>query len=129
CLKRHTRLAPRTLYTPVCPWPQPEITMCDDSTPHTALATRLISPATQRGKGRRPVNPPIERASTMLSDDPAQMTSSRDGPVYGLEGGSTARQLRSILADMEGAHDSLIVPSGLAAVTVPLTAILRTGDE
>ncbi|GAA0394021.1 cystathionine beta-lyase [Brevundimonas terrae] len=103
--------------------------MSDDSTPPKALATRLISPATQRGKGRRPVNPPIERASTMLSDDPAQMTSSRDGPVYGLEGGSAARQLRSILADMEGAHDSLIVPSGLAAVTVPLTAILRAGDE
>ncbi|WP_312137062.1 cystathionine beta-lyase [Brevundimonas sp.] len=103
--------------------------MSDDSTPPKSLSTRLISPATQRGKGRRPVNPPIERASTMLSDDPAQMTSSRDGPVYGLEGGSAARQLRSILADMEGAHDSLIVPSGLAAVTVPLTAILRAGDE
>ncbi len=103
--------------------------MSDDSTPPNSLATRLISPATQRGKGRRPVNPPIERASTMLSDDPAQMNSSRDGPVYGLEGGSAARQLRSILTDMEGAHDSMIVPSGLAAVTVPLTAILRAGDE
>lgn len=103
--------------------------MSDDSTSPTALSTRLISPATKRGKGRRPVNPPIERASTMLSDDPAQMNSSRDGPVYGLEGGSAARQLRSILADMEGAYDSLIVPSGLAAVTVPLTAILRPGDE
>lgn len=93
------------------------------------LSTRIISPATERGRGRRPVNPPIERASTMLSDDPAQMNSSRDGPVYGLEGGSAARQLRSILCDMEGASDSFLVPSGLAAVTVPLTAILRPGDE
>lgn len=97
--------------------------------PSHRLATRLISPATRRGAGRRPVNPPIERASTMLSDDPAQMTSSRDGPVYGLEGGSAARQLREILADMEGASDSFIVPSGLSAVTVPLTALLRPGDE
>ena len=93
------------------------------------LSTRIISPATERGRGRRPVNPPIERASTMLSDDPAQMNSSRDGPVYGLEGGSAARQLRNILCDMEGASDSFLVPSGLAAVTVPLTAILRPGDE
>ena len=30
--------------------------------------TRLIAGATRRGQGRRPVNPPIERASTMLSD-------------------------------------------------------------
>ncbi|WP_242913364.1 cystathionine beta-lyase [Brevundimonas sp. GN22] len=96
--------------------------------PH-GLATRIISTATRRGQGRRPVNPPIERASTMLSDDPAQMNSSRDGPVYGLEGGSAAQQLRRVLSNMEGATDSFIVPSGLAAVTVPLTAVLRPGDE
>ena len=94
-----------------------------------SISTRLISPATQRGKGRRPVNPPIERASTMLSDDPATMTSSKDGPTYGLEGGAAARQLRAALADMEGASETFIVPSGLASVTVPLLAMLRPGDE
>lgn len=103
--------------------------MTDHTTSKRGLSTRLISPATQRGRGRRPVNPPVERASTMLSDDPAQMTSSRDGPVYGIEGGSAAQQLRAILADMEGASHAFIVPSGLAAVTVPLTAVLKPGDE
>lgn len=103
--------------------------MSDPKNDPRRIATRIISTATKRGQGRRPVNPPIERASTMLSDDPAQMTSSRDGPVYGLEGGSAAQQLRRVLADMEGAIDSFIVPSGLAAVTVPLTAMLKPGDE
>ena len=49
--------------------------------------TRLISSATRRGQGRRPVNPPIERASTMLSDRAETMRDDADGPTYGLDGG------------------------------------------
>lgn len=90
--------------------------------------TRLIAPATARGRGRRPVNPPIERASTMLSDDPAKMWDSSDGPVYGLDGTGAARALRSAIADLEGAAETWLVPSGLAAVTVPLMALLKPGD-
>ncbi|GAA0758412.1 cystathionine beta-lyase [Actinomadura yumaensis] len=91
--------------------------------------TRLISSATRRGQGRRPVNPPVERASTMLSDRAAVMRDNADGPTYGLDGGAAARQLRAALADLEGAEDAFIVPSGLAAVTVPLLALTRPGDE
>lgn len=91
--------------------------------------TRLIAPATRRGGGRRPVNPPVERASTMLSDDPAAMRDETPGPVYGLEGMSAARALRAALADMEGAADAWLTPSGLAAVTVPVLALARPGDE
>ncbi|MEN5114424.1 cystathionine beta-lyase [Brevundimonas diminuta] len=91
--------------------------------------TRLIASATRRGRGRRPVNPPLERASTMLSDDPARMQDGSDGPVYGLDGTSAARELRALLAQMEGGADAFLVPSGLASVTVPLVALLRPGDE
>ena len=91
--------------------------------------TRLIASATRRGQGRRPVNPPVERASTMLSDDPASMQDSTPGPVYGLDGTSAARELRAALADLEGASDAFLLPSGLAAVTVPLLALLRPGEE
>src|SRR5690606_13951940 len=97
--------------------------------PKLSDRTRLIAGATRRGLGRRPVNPPIERASTMLSDDPAAMQDPSDGPVYGLDGTSAARELRTALADLEGASEAFLVPSGLAAVTVPLTALLRPGDE
>ena len=48
--------------------------------------TRLISGATRRGQGRRPVNPPIERASTMLSDRVGDMRDDTLGPTYGLDG-------------------------------------------
>ncbi len=91
--------------------------------------TRLIASATRRGQGRRPVNPPLERASTMLSDTAAVMRDETDGPTYGLSGTSAARQLRCALADLEGADEAFLVPSGLAAVTVPLLALLRPGDE
>ena len=91
--------------------------------------TRLIAFATRRGKGRRPVAPPVERASTLLNDSPAAMRDESEGPVYGIEDLSAARELRTLLAELEGAADAWLVPSGLAAVTVPLTALLRHGDE
>lgn len=91
--------------------------------------TRLIASATARGAGRRPVSPPIERASTLLNDDPARMADAADGPVYGLDGTGAARALRAAIADLEGAADSWLTPSGLAAVTVPLMALLKPGDE
>ncbi|QTC89511.1 cystathionine beta-lyase [Brevundimonas pondensis] len=97
--------------------------------PRLSDRTRLIASATRRGEGRRPVNPPIERASTMLSDDPASMQDATPGPIYGLDGTSAARELRTALADLEGASEAFLVPSGLAAVTVPLLALLRPGDE
>lgn len=91
--------------------------------------TRLIAAATRRGRGRRPVAPPIERASTLLNDTPGAMRDESQGPVYGIEDLSAARELRDLLCDLEGASDAWLVPSGLAAVTVPLTALLRFGDE
>jgi cysteine-S-conjugate beta-lyase len=91
--------------------------------------TRLIASATRRGRGRRPVAPPIERASTLLNDTPGTMRDEAPGPVYGIEDLSAARELRHLLCDLEGATDAWLVPSGLAAVTVPLTALARHGDE
>lgn len=97
--------------------------------PQSLDRTRLIAGATRRGQGRRPVSPPIERASTLLNDQPDRMRDESLGPVYGIEDLSAARALRSALAELEGAKDVWLVPSGLAAVTVPLTALLRPGDE
>lgn len=91
--------------------------------------TRLIASATRRGRGRRPVAPPIERASTLLNDTPGAMRDESQGPVYGIEDLSAARELRTLLCGLEGAVDAWLVPSGLAAVTVPLTALLRPGEE
>lgn len=97
------------------------------TTPHDR--TRLIAGATRKGQGRRAVSPPVERASTMLSDCVADMRDETDGPTYGLGGTSAARALRTAIADLERAEDAWLVPSGLAAVTVPVMALTRPGDE
>lgn len=91
--------------------------------------TRLIASATRRGDGRRPVNPPIERASTMLSDAVGDMQDTDLGPIYGIYGTASQTALGRAVADLEGAEACWLVPSGLAAVTVPLLALTRPGDE
>jgi cystathionine beta-lyase len=91
--------------------------------------TRLIAPVTRRGQGRRPVNPPIERASTMLSDTVEAMRDTGEGPLYGIEGTASQAALRAALADLERAEEAWLVPSGLSAVTVPLMALTHPGDE
>lgn len=91
--------------------------------------TRLIASATARGRGRRPVSPPIERASTMLNDSTEAMRDPTPGAVYGIDDLGAALALREALADLEGAAQTLLVPSGLAAVTLPILALAKPGDE
>lgn len=91
--------------------------------------TRLIASATRRGGGRRAVSPPVERASTLLNDSAAVMRDPATGPVYGIEDLTAARELTLALSGLEGAVWTGLVPSGLAAVTVPVTALTRPGDE
>mgnify|MGYP001143205451 CR=1 FL=1 len=92
-------------------------------------ATRLIASATKRGQGRRPVNPPIERASTMLSDRVGDMRDMSLGPVYGLDGTAPLNALRLLVADLERGLGSIVLPSGLAALTLPILTFGRPGDD
>ena len=91
--------------------------------------TRLIRSATARPKARRPVNPPIERATTILMPTAAELFDERPGPVYGIEGLTAHRALAEALAELEGAHAVHLAPTGLAAMTIPLLAALKAGDE
>ncbi len=91
--------------------------------------TRLIASATRRGGGRRPVSPPIERASTLLSDRVVDMRDDSLGPVYGIDGTASQAALRAAVADLEGGEHCWLTPSGLSAVTVPILALTRPGDD
>jgi cystathionine beta-lyase len=91
--------------------------------------TRLIRSATRKGERRRTVNPPIERATTLLNPRAADLRDSSLGPVYGIEGLGVHRVLEEAIAEIEGARHVFLVPTGLAAVTVAASAVLRPGDE
>lgn len=94
--------------------------------PETSLIHRFRDSQQQYGA----VNPPIVHASTILFptlealDNADKVRSS-----YGLHGTATHFGLIDNLAEMECAFGGHLVPSGLAAITVPLLALLRTGDH
>ena len=49
--------------------------------------------------------------------------------TYGTRGTPTTDALAAAIDDLEGSAGTIIVPSGLAAVTTPLFAFLSAGDH
>jgi cystathionine beta-lyase len=95
--------------------------------------TILVEGGRRRDWRRRLVNPPVERASTILFDSVADLEGSRPGLGtyrYGLQGTATQWALAEALTELEpGAAGTALYSSGLAAITTPLLAVLRPGDE
>jgi len=75
------------------------------------------------------VNAPVYRGSTVLFKNLAAFESEQQPYVYGRAGNPTTRQVEELITELEGAHDTQLVPSGLAAITVALLSCLSTGDE
>lgn len=75
------------------------------------------------------VNPPVVHASTVLFPDAATMASRSQKYVYGTRGTPTTDALATAIDALEGSAGTIIVPSGLAAVTIPLLAFLSAGDH
>ena len=91
--------------------------------------TRLIRSATKKPEhGRRTVNPPVERASTLLNPSASTLRDTSLGPVYAIDGMAVQQELRALIAEMEGGSDAWLTPTGLAAVTIPIMALTRPGD-
>jgi cystathionine beta-lyase len=80
------------------------------------------------------VNPPLLRGSTVLYPTVAErkrLGGMRGQRVltYGLGGSATHWALEDVIAEVEGGTRCAIVCSGLAAVTTPLLAFLKSGDH
>ena len=95
--------------------------------------TRLVEGGRRKDWRGKLVNVPVERASTILFDDVDELNSGAVGPGvyrYGLQGTATHWALAEALTDLEpGAAGTALFPSGLAAITSPLLALLSPGDE
>jgi cystathionine beta-lyase len=96
-------------------------------------ATRLVEAGRRKQWRGRLVNPPVERASTVLFDDVEQLRGTRAALGvynYGLQGTATQWALAEALTELEpGAAGTALYSSGLAAITTPLLALLSPGDE
>jgi cystathionine beta-lyase len=96
-------------------------------------STRLIEGGRRKAWRGKLVNVPVERASTILFDDVAEMRDNVAGLGtyrYGLQGTATHWALAEALTELEpGAEGTGLYSSGLAAITTALLAVLSPGDE
>lgn len=77
-----------------------------------------------------PVNPPVIRASTILFPNAEALKKShgtRDS--YAIHGTETTIALEETLCALEGADSCFLTPSGLAAITTAMLALLKSGDH
>ena len=92
--------------------------------------TRLIHGARAKASEKlaQTVGPPIQRGSTVLLPNAAAMAD-HSQVSYGRQGLASHRALEATLAEMEGATCVSLFPSGLAAITGALLAVVKAGDE
>jgi len=97
----------------------------------TLLAHVGGSPTDRHGA----VNPPVYRASTILFPTVAEWEASRVHANrfkvlrYGQLGTPTTFALEEAIAALEGGYRAMLLPSGLAAATTVLLALLKSGDH
>jgi cystathionine beta-lyase len=79
------------------------------------------------------VNPPVYHVSTVLHPNVAHMEQAGakpyEGMTYGRFGTPTTQAVEEAVAALEGGLRSIAVPSGLAAITSALGALVSAGDH
>ena len=111
--------------------------MPDDLTPPRkaqGFATRMSHAGRAGTRVHGFVNPPVHRGSTVLMPSAQARRDFAQDPLnramtYGTAGGPTHYALEDVICEIEGGTRCVLVGTGLAAVTVPLMAYLKTGDH
>ena len=79
------------------------------------------------------IAPPIIQTSNFkfntVEDFRAALADEYQGNLYSRGFNPTIDILRKKLAALDGAEDALVFSSGIAAITVPILALLKSGDE
>ena len=91
--------------------------------------TRLIRAGAIPAKLAKTVGPPIQKGSTVLMPNAASLYDDDNQQTYGRQGLAAQVALQSALAEMENAAGVALYPSGVAALSGALLAVLKTGDE
>ena len=91
--------------------------------------TRLIHAGQVEGALARTVGPPIQKGSTVLLPNAAALYDDANHLTYGRAGLSAQTALQAALAELEGAAGVTLYPSGIAAISGTMLALLKAGDE
>lgn len=98
--------------------------------PHD-VATELVTSGRDTLAQRGFVNPPVVRGSTVLYPTAEDIRLHRGEFQYGRQGTPTTKALQNALMTLEGPNCAGVglAPSGVAAITTALLAVLKTGDH
>ncbi len=91
--------------------------------------TRLIHTGKLPAALARTVGPPIQKGSTVLLPNAASLYDDANQLTYGRAGLAAQAALQDGLAELEGAAGVSLYPSGIAAISGALLAVLKAGDE
>ncbi len=93
--------------------------------------TRLVTAGRDTKAQKGFVNPPVVHGSTVLYPTAEDLHAHRGEFTYGRHGTPTTRALQEALMALEGPQCAGvgIAPSGLAAISTTLLAVLKTGDH
>jgi cystathionine beta-lyase len=95
--------------------------------------TRCVHHPAVNEEGYASLAVPTHRASTIVYKDAASFAARKyrgfDGYTYGLHGTPTTRTLEAQLTALHGGVRTVLVPSGQAAVTMVMLAVLMPGDK
>jgi cysteine-S-conjugate beta-lyase len=96
--------------------------------------TKFVNAGRQSKWTRGVVNPPVERASTVVFESVKEMkhaTINRGNQVlfYGRRGTSTSFAFSDAMTELEGGAGCAIYPSGTAAITNAILSFVKTGDH
>ena len=97
--------------------------------------TKLVALGRAPVRAQGPVNLPVHRASTIVSEDLDGYVHRFDGDnrydnvTYGATGTQNARALAEAVAAVEGGHRTVVTGSGLSAVTMAVSAVVGAGDH
>ena len=97
--------------------------------------TKLVALGRAPVRAQGPVNLPVHRASTILSEHLDGYVHRFDGDnrydnvTYGATGTQNSRALAEAVAAVEGGHRTVVTGSGLSAVTMAVSAVVGAGDH
>jgi cystathionine beta-lyase len=111
----------------------PQRTMATDKNFSDKIDTILTVAGRDPGSNHGVVNPPVYHASTIIFPSLAEQEKASHDPLnhitYGRSGTPTQHALEEVMSQLEGAHRTVAVPSGLAAITGAIFPFVSAGDH
>ena len=106
-------------------------TEADPAHPPLKAATRLVVGGRDAATNHGFVNPPVHHVSTVLYPSAEDFRARRARYTYGRRGTPTSEALQDALRALEGLDCAgvALLPSGLAAISSALLAVLNAGDH